>query len=150
MKKTRTQWLRTIIEIGIAYVSIYFIVFLIGAFSFTFVTDLPVDRAKNASGLFLGILVNVVPFLLISWRTYYFESGKIHTVAVVTLITSFILEKALPLSLAYILSPTEPFMLLSEEFPYYSFGINYIIYGTFLSYLSFYIGLFSIRIVKHK
>ncbi len=147
MTKTKTGWLRTIVEIGMAYVSIYAIVFLIGVYSFTFVTDLPIDRDKNVSGLFLGILVNSVPFLLISWRTHFFYNRKIHTVAVVTLITSFILEKVLPLCFAYILSPTEPFILLSEEFPYYIFGMNYLIYGTFLSYLSFYIGLFVRRLL---
>ncbi|RNB55440.1 hypothetical protein EDM57_14940 [Brevibacillus gelatini] len=38
------------------------------------------------------------------------------------------------------LSPADPFFLLSEELPYYVFGINSIGYGTVLSCLSFYAG----------
>ncbi len=146
--KTKSGWLRTIVEIGMVYVSLYAIVFLIGVYSFTFATDLPPDRNKNGSGLFLGTLVNCVPFLLISWRAHFFHKRNIHTVAIATVVTSFLLEKLLPVCFANILSPTDPFLLLSEEFPYYIFGIDYILYGTLLSCLSFYIGLMVRRSLK--
>lgn len=148
MTKTKSGWLQTLVEIGMIYVSLYAIVFLIGVYSFTIVTDLPTDRDKNGSGLFLGTLVNCVPFLLLGWRAHFFHNRNIHTVAIATVVTSFLLEKFLPVCFAYVFSPADPFVLLSEELPYYIFGINYILYGTLLSCLSFYIGLFVRRSLK--
>jgi hypothetical protein len=141
-------WINTF-QICIMYIVLYSATFYLGVIIFENIANIPIDRDKFSSGLFLGTLVSFTPYFIIGLvLRYSLYKNQIKKAAWYTLIAGFVLEKLLPITLAITLyqdfmkhSNYGPFGLLSEEFVYFSFGLKYIILSTIISILAFYLGV---------
>jgi hypothetical protein len=146
------KWIVLIVQIIIAFISLYCITFLVGAIFYNLISSNPMDMNRTVSGIFLGFLVSSIPFLLIGWRMIKTNAKEINKLALLTVLTATVIEKIIPLSIAMLVSNSEPyfsssFIVLSEEVPYFGFGYFYVFSSIILSFVFFYVGAFSGKLI---
>lgn len=132
----------------------YFVCYYLGRISFESATGMPIDKLKWQSGIFLGGLVSTVPAFSTGWIIGSISRPKVmfHRNSLLVALYVIMMDKIMPLILAFLIlleapSTSEgPFLLLGEEFPYFSFGYTYLLVSSALNYIFVYIG---VRVEHH-
>lgn len=137
----KTSWGKVSIEFSILFVGFYIVLFFLTHFCFLIIAGHPMDTNKRVSGAIFGFLVSSIPFLFMGYRLNQMYNCEVHKVLCGVIVICTLLEKVIPLILAYLVIMIDPFIasspffLLSEEFPNFAYRYYYLTFSIVLSIL---------------
>ncbi|MEF3310690.1 hypothetical protein PV433_17540 [Paenibacillus sp. GYB004] len=127
---------------GFSFAPLFILSFYISSYTYPLFMDIPADLSRNTSWFYYGIIFSIFPYLVLG-MLFGLLNAKIHKTAIVTIITTFIIEKIGLLLFASIISQrASGYNLLCEELPFYcsNYTYPYMLGSVVIGTLSFYSG----------